>query len=84
MHSIYILGSFKYNLATRIDQHRSGAVNSFSRTYKTFKLVYVEIAESAESAFARERQIKNWRRDKKVALIEKTNPNWEDLFTKAG
>jgi putative endonuclease len=59
-------------------------VDSFSRKYKTDKLVYYEVAESAEAAFARERQIKNWRREKKVTLIEAMNPYWEDLAEKSG
>ena len=66
------------------DQHHAEAVESFSRTYKTDRLVYYEVAESAEAAFAPERQIKNWRREKKVALIEAMNPYWEDLSEKTG
>jgi putative endonuclease len=91
-HFIYILASLKgtlytgftNNLTVRMEQHRAGVVNSFSRKYRTLKLVYVEVAESAEAAFARERQIKRWRREKKVALIERNNPYWEDLSEKIG
>jgi putative endonuclease len=91
-HFIYILASYRgtlyvgsaRNLANRVDQHHAEAVESFSRKYTTDRLVYYEVAESAEAAFARERQIKNWRREKKVALIEAMNPYWEDLSEKIG
>ena len=91
-HFIYILASLRgtlyvgstRKLANRIDQHRAGAVNSFSRKYKTERLVYYEVAESAEAALTRERQIKSWRREKKVALIETMNPYWEDLSEQTG
>ena len=86
-HYVYILASYRgtlyvgstTRLTTRIEQHRSGAVSTFTRTYHVTKLVYAEVAESAEAAFARERQIKGWKREKKVALIESVNPYWEDL-----
>jgi putative endonuclease len=48
--------------------------------YKLFKLVYYEISNSKEAIFQREKQIKNWKRDWKIKLIEKKNPNWENLL----
>ncbi len=89
-HYVYILASIRStiytsstnNLRRRLEQHVSGAVNSFVRKYRTNRLVYAEVADSAEAAFARERQIKGLRREKKVALIEAGNPHWEDLSSK--
>lgn len=86
-HYTYILASQKGVLYTgstnhlfrRIDQHRSGSVPGFAQKYNVTKLVYAEVADSAEAAFARERQIKGWTRNKKVELIEPVNPHWEDL-----
>ena len=86
-HYIYILASYRgtiytgmtSNLSARLEQHASGAISSFTSKYKANRLVYVEVADSAEAAFTRERQIKSWRREKRVALIESVNPQWKDL-----
>jgi putative endonuclease len=66
------------DIVRRLAQHRSAA-NSFSAQFRCTRLVYVESASDARSAIAREKQIKNWRREKKIALIQSTNPAWDDL-----
>jgi len=72
------------NIGTRIEQHRRGAVPGFSAQYRTTDLVWCEIADSFESAREREAQIKRWRRSKKVWLIERENPYWQDISDQIG
>lgn len=67
------------DLIRRIHQHREGLVPGFTSRYHVSRLVYFEETTSARSAFARERQIKKWSRQKKTALIESTNAGWLDL-----
>jgi putative endonuclease len=67
------------DLARRVEQHRSGAVSSFTRDYGVYMLVYAEFHDKMESAMLRERQIKKWRRAWKLELIERSNPQWRDL-----
>jgi putative endonuclease len=64
----------------RIMQHKQNLVKGFAEKYNLNKLVYLEPCEDIEQAFARERQIKNWKRQWKINLIEKSNPRWFDLF----
>jgi putative endonuclease len=64
---------------TRIFQHRSGEIDGFTKKYKCNRLVYYEQYDDVYVAKRRERQLKGWRREKKIALIEKKNPRWEDL-----
>jgi len=64
---------------TRIFQHRSGEIGGFTKKYKCNRLVYYERYDDLYVAKRRERQLKGWRREKKIALIEKMNPRWEDL-----
>ena len=66
-------------LFARVMQHKAGEIEGFSRQYKCKRLVYYEYFEDVRIAIAREKQIKRWRRSKKIALIEKINPRWEDL-----
>ena len=68
------------NLIQRIWQHREKQVEGFSKKYNVEKLVWFEQHENAESAIAREKQIKKWNRDWKIRLIEETNPYWNDLY----
>jgi putative endonuclease len=58
---------------------RAGEGGEFTRKYRVHRLVYVESFGNVESAIARETEIKKWRREKKVELIERENPIWEDL-----
>ena len=67
------------NLERRLYEHKNHLVDGFSSKYKTTKLVYYEVSESVESAIAREKQIKSYRRDKKIALINESNSDWKDL-----
>lgn len=76
---IYI--GFTNSLVKRVKQHRDGTYeNAFSKKYKTNKLVYWEYFNTCNDAFKRERQIKKWRREKKIELIEKNNFKWIDLY----
>ena len=67
------------NLERRLYEHKNHLVDGFSSRYNTTKLVYYQISESVESAIAREKQIKAYRRDKKIALINESNIEWKDL-----
>ena len=67
------------NIIGRIAVHREGAPGSFSRKYGCTLLVWYEQHATRESAFRRERAIKEWRRSWKLLLIEEKNPTWEDL-----
>ncbi len=67
------------DLMRRIWEHKQNRSAGFTTRYKTSKLVYFEVAGNAASANAREKQIKGWRRSKKVDLIEGSNPRSEDL-----
>jgi predicted GIY-YIG superfamily endonuclease len=60
-------------------QHREGLIPGFTTRYRIFRLVYFEQFGNVRAAIAREKEIKGWRRDKKIALIEGVNPTWEDL-----
>ncbi|MBB3910987.1 GIY-YIG nuclease family protein [Sphingomonas desiccabilis] len=66
------------NLMGRLHQHRSGFLPGFTNRYGVKRLVWYEVAETIPDAIAREKQLKAWRRDWKVALIERENPFWED------
>ncbi len=66
-------------LMARVLRHRAGEGGEFTRKYRAHRLVYLESFQNVENAIARETEIKKWRREKKVALIERENPTWEDL-----
>lgn len=70
------------DLQSRMALHRQKLNSSFSKQYNLTMLVYYETAEDVMSAIAREKQIKGWRRSKKISLIESKNPKWEDLSLK--
>jgi putative endonuclease len=67
------------NIRKRVCQHKTGLVEGFTNRYKIDTLVYVESFGDAISAIEREKQIKRWRRDKKLKLIAQSNPDWRDL-----
>ena len=68
------------NLIRRIAEHRQGAdPYSYVFRHETTSLVHVEAAGEASDAIRREKQLKSWTRRRKLALIEETNPRWEDL-----
>jgi len=68
------------NLIQRIAQHKDGTFDSFSKKHDCRTLVFYEAHETMESAITREKQIKAGSRKKKLALIEKSNPAWDDLY----
>jgi putative endonuclease len=67
------------NLEHRVWEHRQPHPSSFTHRYSVNRLVYCESFPNPRDAIAREKQFKNWRREKKVALIEGSNPDWRDL-----
>lgn len=67
-------------LAERVHQHRIDRGSAFCRRYGLKTLVLAEAHEGIDYAIAREKALKAWKRDWKIALIEMTNPSWEDLF----
>ncbi len=84
---VYIMSSRSRNLYTgmtnnlyrRVDEHKRGLLNGFTRKYKTHRLVYYETHYEARNAIEREKQIKKWGREKKIALIMGANATWQDL-----
>jgi putative endonuclease len=86
---VYFLASRKYgtlylgvtnDLVRRVYEHKTKAVPGFSKRYNVDRLVWFEIYDDPENAIAREKQLKKWRRDWKIRLIEESNPNWVDLY----
>ena len=86
---IYILASKKNgtlyigmtnNLVKRIYEHKNKLIEGFTSKYNVNNLVYFEITNNANSAIHREKKLKGWKRKWKIDLIEKSNPNWEDLY----
>lgn len=67
------------NVERRVREHKTGYVDGFTKKYTIHRLVYYEDYESIRDAISREKQLKDWRREKKVALIESFNPEWDDL-----
>ena len=84
---VYILGSksgvlyvgVTNDLARRLFEHKQKLIEGFTSKYNITRLVYFETFENVRDAIAREKQIKGWRRSKKIALIESTNLTWRDL-----
>ena len=84
---IYILASRSRNLYVgvtndlqrRMIEHRQGLVPGFTSRYKIFRLVHWEQFADIRDAIAREKEIKGWRREKKIWLIERDNPTWQDF-----
>jgi putative endonuclease len=68
------------NLADRIDKHKQGMYDGFTKKYKVDKLVYYEIYGDVYEAITKEKQLKKWNREWKIKLIEKNNPGWKDLY----
>ena len=68
------------SLAQRAWQHKSGAIDGFSKDNDTKMLVYYEAHETMEAAIVREKHIKAWKRLWKIRIIEEMNPDWEDLY----
>ena len=70
------------DLVRRAYEHRSGLVKGFTDKYHVHHLVYFEEYEDAASAITREKRLKFWRRAWKLRLIEASNPEWKDLYSK--
>jgi putative endonuclease len=89
MPAVYLLASKRYgtlycgsavDLIRRIWEHKNKVVPGFTATHGADKLVWYELHELIASARHRESQIKEWRRDWKINLIERDNPHWVDLY----
>jgi putative endonuclease len=65
-------------------QHKRGDIEGFSSKYHCIRLVYYESFDDVHKAIGREKQLKGWSRAKKIALIESSNPRWEDMAEKWG
>ena len=84
---VYILSSYSKtlyigvtsNLEKRVYEHKIKVVDGFSKLYNVNKLVDYEVYDDPVLAIAREKQLKTWRRNKKVFLIERKNPYWKEL-----
>jgi len=70
------------DIAARAFAHRDGNGSTFTAKYKVSRLVYMEIFDDVNEAIAREKQLKKWRRQWKIELIESANPDWDDLYLK--
>jgi putative endonuclease len=68
------------NLIKRIYEHKQGFVEGFTKRYDAHMLVWYEVYSSIDDAITREKNLKNWHRKWKIALIEEMNPEWEDLY----
>jgi putative endonuclease len=88
MYYVYILASRRYrtpyigvtnSLQKRLEEHRNGEGSSFVKAHGVYRLVYVESYDRPEEAIAREKQLKRWKRDWKIELIERENLEWRDL-----
>jgi putative endonuclease len=67
------------DLARRLYEHRQGLILGFTSRYRIDRLIYAEQFGDVRAAIAREKQLKGWRRDRKLALIAQANPDWHDL-----
>jgi len=87
MFYVYILASRSRNLYIgmtgnvdcRIFQHKKKLISGFTSRYNIDRLVYYEVYRNPKRTIAREKELKGWRRSRKIALIERENPTWEDL-----
>ena len=86
---VYVLASKKNgtlyigltsNLLKRVFEHKNGQVEGFTQKYNVHNLVYYEKYGDIYSAIAREKRMKKWKRQWKIQLIEKVNPDWKDLY----
>lgn len=70
------------DLTRRVSEHRQGQIPGFTARYKITRLIHAESCSDVMAAIAREKEIKGWRREKKLALIAESNPDWLDLAGK--
>ena len=78
--TIYI--GLTLDLIKRVYEHKNDFVEGFTKKYQCHTLVYFEPIEDFDSGLRREKQMKAWKRQWKIDLIEKNNPTWNDLFNK--
>ena len=84
---VYILGSISgtlyigmtNNLERRVLDHKQHEIDGFTRKYDVDRLLYWQSFDDVRNAIDREKQVKRWRREKKVKLIDQQNPSWKDL-----
>ncbi len=89
---VYILANWKRtiyigvttNLSRRLEWHLTGASGGFCAKHRLRRLVHVEVLPTPMEGIRREKELKGWRREKKVALIESMNPEWRDLLAEWG
>jgi putative endonuclease len=67
------------DLITRVTRHKSGRTPGFTSWYRVTRLLYFEEFDNPTDAIHREKEIKGWRREKKISLVAAGNPNWQDL-----
>jgi putative endonuclease len=67
------------NLERRMVEHKEGLIAGFTKEYGTNRLLYFEVYNDVRNAIRREKQLKGWRREKKIALIRSNNSSWKDL-----
>ena len=79
-HGVLYTGICNANIVRRIWEHNEGGVRGFTHKYNLKTLVFFEPHQDVTYAAERERRTKRWRREWKIALIEKTNPDWRDLY----
>lgn len=87
MYYVYIMASMSdvlyigmtNNLGRRAYEHKNNLVDGFSKKYYCHRLVYFELSNDVKSILEREKQLKRWSRQKKIALINNINPEWKDL-----
>jgi len=68
------------DLMRRVYEHKNNLINGFTQKYNVHQLVYYEQTSDIDSAIQREKRLKKWNRKWKLKLIEKENPNWNDLY----
>ena len=87
--AVYILASQTHgtiytgvtsNLIKRLYEHKNDLIDGFTKKYQVHRLVYFEQLDDMQNAITREKQIKSWKRQWKIELIEKSNPEWQDLY----
>ena len=88
MYHVYLLASGRHgtlyvgvtnSIRNRLAQHRAGNGSAFVKKHEVFRLVHLENFENSEDAIRREKQMKNWKREWKIRLIEEENREWDDL-----
>ena len=89
MYYVYLMASQKHgtlylgvtnDLIRRVYQHKSKSIAGFTKRHNVTRLVWFEVYDDPTNAITREKELKKWRRDWKVRLIEEENPDWFDLY----